>query len=228
METRISASVEETRITINGFTCPNCKVELNNPYVHAITKSNDKGYFQFYKTIIPKKYSDLCIFSIDQNNIQTMPVCIPPPPNSKYHTDIGPIILPPSISIKDSNAFGYTIPNSPVNVHLFKVNNRGIQIAQQAQAYSLPKYSLESSTTGFFNFNLPQSYSDEYKFFTSTSYQQQPSAKSNVLSYKLPSLFYLQWLLLPLLCLLFFYYFKKKKHKYYLAIYPKSLMIYNK
>jgi hypothetical protein len=227
METRISASVEETRITIHGVTCPDCKVELNNPYVHAVTKSDETGYFQFYKTIIPKKYSDLCIFSIDQNNVQTMPVCIPPPPNSKYHTDIGPIILPPSISIKDSNAFGYTIPNSPVSVHLFKVNNQGIQIPQKAQAYSLPKYPLKSSSTGFFNFNLPQSYSDEYKFFTSTSYQQQPSAKSNILSYQLPSLFYLHWFILPLFLLLFWYLFKKKR-KYYLAIYPKSLMIYNK
>jgi hypothetical protein len=118
METNISASVEETRVTIYGFTCPDCKVEINNPYIYAVTQSNEKGYFRFYKTIIPKKYSDICIFSIDKNNIQTMPVCIPPPPSSKYHTDIGPIILPPSVSLEESSAFGYTIPNSPVNVHL--------------------------------------------------------------------------------------------------------------
>ena len=227
METTITASVEETRVTIYGFTCPSCKVEINNPYVHAVTQSDDRGYFKFYKTIIPKKYSDLCVFSIDKNNIQTMPVCIPPPPDSKYHTDIGPIILPPSISLENSNAFGYTIPNSPVNIHLFKVDNKGLNFSPPIKAYSLPKYPLISSETGFFNFNLPQSYSSEYKFFTSTTYQEQASPKSNIISYRLPFSLYLHWFLIPLFLILFLK-FKKKKIKFLPAIYPKSLMIYNR
>ena len=227
METNISASVEETRISIYGFTCPKCKVEINNPYVHAVTQSNEKGYFQFYKTIIPKKYSDICIFSIDNNNIQTMPVCIPPPPNSKYHTDIGPIILPPSISLENSGAFGYTVPNSEVNVHLFKVNTKGLKLSKTANAYSLPKYPIMSSDTGFFDFNLPQSYSSEYKFFTSTVYEKQPSAKSNIISYELPYLIYFHWFLIPILVFLFFQ-FKKRNKKNLPAIYQKALILYNK
>jgi hypothetical protein len=59
METNISASVEETRVTIYGFTCPNCKVEINNPYIYAVTQSTVSNIFivQRISNIILKQTS---------------------------------------------------------------------------------------------------------------------------------------------------------------------------
>ena len=140
--TTISASIGENRVTIYGYTSPNSRVELSSPRVFSVTYSNTKGYFVFDKTLLPKNPSDLCLTSFDNNSRQTTPTCFPPPPATNYQTDIGPILLPPTISLENDKinpnttvtTSGQAIPDSQVNLSFYKVTDT-------AKSFSKPSTS---------------------------------------------------------------------------------------
>ena len=199
--TIITASVDENRVTIYGYTSPNSKVELSNAQVYAQTYSDDSGYFIFDKTLLPKvKLSDLCLTSTDNNSRQTTPVCFPAPPATNYHTDIGPILLPPTISLEESNinpdstvlTSGQAIPNSQVNINFYKVNDSAQAFrVKEALAYSLPSVTATTDSQGNFSLNLPTAYASDYRLYATAKFDNNYSPKSNTLIYILPSLFYL-------------------------------------
>ena len=91
----ISASIGENEVTIFGYTSPNSKVELTGIDIYSLDYSDNSGYFEFNKLVLPKNPSELCLQSKDDSNRSSSLVCVPPPPATNYHTDIGPIILPP-------------------------------------------------------------------------------------------------------------------------------------
>lgn len=195
----ISASIGENRVTIYGYTSPNSRVELSSPRVFAVTYSGSDGYFLFNKTLLPKNPSDLCLTSFDNNYRSTSPVCIPPPPVNNYHTDIGPILLPPTISLENDQinpnttivTSGQAIPNSQVNVSFYKINDSGVSFPKEVQAYSLPLVTAATDKDGNFSINLPTAYSSDYRLYASAKFNDNYSPKSNTLIYILPSLFYL-------------------------------------
>ena len=225
--TTVSASIPENRVTIFGYTSPNSRVELSSPKVFAVTYSNQEGYFIFDKSILPRNPSDLCLISFDNHGRATSPTCIPAPPPYNYHTDIGAILLPPTISLENSQidpnstviTSGQAIPNSIVNIHFYKVNDSGqsffnLDVAlakfrpKQVQAYSLPSITATSDSFGNFNLNLPTAYSSDYRLYASAKFNDNYSPKSNTLIYFLPSFFslFLQkypflYFLIPLLIL---------------------------
>ena len=211
--TNITASIGENRVTIFGYTSPKSRVELSSPKVFAVTYSNQDGYFEFEKILLPKNPSDLCLISLDDNQRSTSPVCIPPPPPYNYHTDIGPILLPPTISLENNQidpnstiiASGQAIPNSTISINFYKVNNSGLSFPKEVQAYSLPSLTANSDSLGNFNLNIPTAYSSDYRLYASAKFQDNYSPKSNTLIYFLPSFFtlFLQqhpflYLLIPL------------------------------
>ncbi len=195
----ISASIGENRVTIYGYTSPNSRVELSSPRVFAVTYSGSDGYFLFDKTLLPKNPSDLCLTSFDNNYRSTSPVCVPPPPINNYHTDIGPILLPPTISLENDQikpnttivTSGQAIPNSQVNVSFYKINDSGVSFPKEVQAYSLPLVTAATDKDGNFSINLPTAYSSDYRLYASAKFNDNYSPKSNTLIYILPSLFYL-------------------------------------
>lgn len=207
----VSASIGENIVTIYGFTSPFSRVELSSPRVFAFTYSNDSGAFAFNKTLLPKNPSDLCLSSIDDNYRRTFPVCIPPPPPTNYHTDIGPIILSPTLTldtdmIKPNSttvASGQSLPNSKIEIYLYQVNSNALvfpwlsqaltKINHPIYAFSLPHYSLTADHKGNYSFNLPTAYSSNYRLYSTAKYLDQQSPKSNTLTYVLPSLFSLFW-----------------------------------
>lgn len=202
----VSAKIENTSITIFGYTCKKCKVEMSNPYIYAATYSNDTGFFLFNKLIIPKKFSDICIVSTDKNNSQSPPTCIASPPATKYHTDIGPILLAPTISLNKSKitpyhtiiSQGQGIPNSIIKIHLFKNKDNAVLIPKEAQAYSLPILTIKADNEGNFNFNIPTVYQTNFRLFASSEYLDSSSPKSNTLIYHLPTYKdYFLFLILP-------------------------------
>lgn len=195
----ISASIGENQVTIDGYTSPESRVELSSPRVFAVTYSNPDGYFIFDKTILPRDPSDLCLVSIDNHNRQTFPVCIPPPPITNYHTDIGLILLPPTISLENDTinpnetvlTSGQSIPNSQISVHFYKVEDQAFSFPKEVQAYSLPSLSVNSDENGNFSLNLPTAYASNYRLYASTKFKSDYSPKSNTLIYFLPSLFWI-------------------------------------
>lgn len=197
--TTITASIGQNRVTIYGYTSPNSKVELTSPKVLALTQSDQEGYFLFDKTLLPKNPSDLCLTSVDNNSRETTPICFPPPPATNYHTDIGPILLPPTISLENNQinpnstvvTSGQSIPNSQVNLSFYKVDNSAKSFPKTANAYSLPSITATTDELGNFSLNLPTAYASDYRLYATAKFNDNYSPKSNTLIYILPSLFYL-------------------------------------
>lgn len=222
LSTIISAHIPETTVTINGFTSPLSKVEMTGINTYSLTYSDSDGYFEFPQNVLPKQLNELCFQSSDDNGLTTALVCIPPPPSNQYHTDIGPIILPPTIGLSQQSVSGNAIPNSPINIFLFTDNK---SLIKPAEAYSLPIYQTMSDEHGKYSFSLPL----QGRFFATTQYQSENSPKSVTLQYLLPSYNYLYLLsLILIMTLLFLFYLinkNKKNIRYLPALYPKSLIL---
>ncbi|MDD4410227.1 MAG: hypothetical protein PHE32_00775 [Candidatus Shapirobacteria bacterium] len=196
---KIFASIGENEVTIFGHTSPNSKVELTGVNIYSLTFSQNDGYFEFNKIILPKNPSELCLQTKDNYDRNSTLVCIPPPPAANYHTDIGPIILPPTISLEQDKinpnstiiTSGQSIPNSPITIFFYKVNDAAKSFPKTALAYSLPPLKAVSDDNGDYSLNLPTAYSSNYRLYTSVEYDGNNSPKSNTLLYFLPSLFWL-------------------------------------
>jgi hypothetical protein len=215
----ISAQINENEVTIFGYTSPFAKVELENYQVYSQTYSDSTGYFKFNRTLLPKNPPDLCLSATDLDNRHTVPVCIPPPPSTQYHTDIGPIILPPSLTLDSATisthsdtalASGQSLPNAPITIHFYQTQTNAPLLPLPASAFSLPRLTLNTDTQGHFSFSLPTIYSSRYRFFATTT----DSPKSTTLNYRLPGffyLYYLSYLFIFLLAIILFFFFKRRR-----------------
>jgi hypothetical protein len=198
----VSASIGHHRVTIFGHGPPHCIVELTSPQVYASVYSDADGYFIFDRTILPYDPGELCLSAIDDSNRRSLPVCIPPPPINNELTDIGPILLSPTLTLENgqikpnstSIASGQSIPNSLVNIYLYQVDSRAYAFPPSVQAFSLPVFSTSTDSLGNYSFNLPTAYSSNYRLYSTVIYRDDPSPKSNTLIYRLPSLLWLFWL----------------------------------
>lgn len=198
-DVNISASIGENEVTIFGFTSPNSKVELTGINIYSLTYSDNNGSFKFNKLILPKNPSEPCFQSKDNDGRSNTLVCIPPPPATNYHTDIGPIILPPTISLEQDKinpnstviSSGQSIPNAPLIVFFYKVNDGAKSFPKGVLAYSLPPIKTTTDENGNYSLNLPTAYSSNYRLYTSVKYDGSNSPKSNTLLYFMPSLFWL-------------------------------------
>lgn len=194
----ISASIGENEVTIFGYTSPNSRVELTGVNIYSLTFSQENGFFEFNKIILPKNPSEICLQTKDDHNRNSTLVCIPPPPATNYHTNIGPIILPPTVSLEEDKinpnstviTSGQSIPNSPVTIYFYKVNDSAKSFPKEALAYSLPPLQTVTDDNGNYNLNLPTAYSSNYRLYTSVKYDGNNSPKSNSLLYFMPSLFW--------------------------------------
>ena len=191
---RISASVGQNySTTIFGFGPPESRIELSSPRVFSATFSDNTGYFEFSNLVLPPNPQDLCLQALDVNHRTTQPVCVPPPPSSDYSYRLGPILLPPTISLDADQlnaqnttvASGQSFPNSDVLVTFFQVDPHPAIIVKPVVAIELPQLTLRSDTSGNFSFSLPTTYLTSYRFFVSAIYDNQPSPRSNPLFYTL-------------------------------------------
>jgi len=195
----VSAAVGENEVTIFGYTSPDSKVELTGINIYSLDYSDTNGYFEFNKLVLPKNSSELCLQSKDGSNRSSSLVCVPPPPATNYHTDMGPIILPPTISIDQNKinpnstvtSTGQSIPKSTVTVYFYKVNDSAESFPKTVKAYSLPQIETTTDQDGNYSINLPTAYASNYRFYTSVTYKDNFSPKSNTLLYTMPSLFWI-------------------------------------
>jgi len=229
VDVKISASIGENRVTIFGYTAPKIRVELSSQNVFDVTFSDSEGYYLFDKTLLPKNPGELCLSSLDDSGRRSLPTCIPAPPATNYHTDIGPIILPPTITLNSVDASGQSIPNSTVEIHFYQVKDNAPVFVKPAEAFALPVYSTQTDSTGNYSFSLPTAYQSNYRLYSTVKYSDNFSPKSNTLLYLLPTQNYTFIVVIFSLSIfiflyLLFNYFKHKKH-YYPAIfsYPLSL-----
>jgi len=237
----VSGSIDDSRVFIYGFTSPFARVELSSSKVYDVTFAKENGYFEFDRIIIPRNPGELCLLAVDDDLRHTNPVCIPPPPNTNYLTNIGPIILPPTITIDSETikansttaASGQSIPYSTISVYLYQVNARAPILSIPAQAFGLPVFSTKTDINGNYNLNIPTSLSSDYRLFSTVDFATLASPKSNTITYSLPQQFNIL-IMIPLFLstvllfvyLLYLYLHPTVRSRYLPAIFSYPVSIY--
>lgn len=182
-----------------GYTCPTCTVSVQNPGLYRSTEANsDTGRFEFAATFPSTLIEDICLVAQDKLNRVTMPVCIPPPPpNSKVA--IGPVIMPPTVSINNNNFFtgdriivsGQTVPSTDIKLSFFTDESKTtlralyqkINPVREAYAATLPKRDIKVDKQGNFTMNLPFEDPQYYRTFAQTVFEKAFSQKSVTLNF---------------------------------------------
>ena len=217
----VSATIGESRLTLFGWTSPQSLVELQGQRVSESVIANDQGYFFFDRILLPAPrsprsasgvgeveptYPELCLTSIDTQSRASFPTCLPPLPLGSFDISIGPVLLPPTLSLSKGNflpneqviAQGLTIPNSEVNIFLANNLTHSLRFSfiPSVYAYFIPRYQIKADANGHFEFNLPSSpptSGTSWKVFAAATHLGSPSPKSNTLTFRI--LGWWEWLL---------------------------------
>lgn len=224
----VSAAIPENRLTIFGYTSPSSRVEISNPDIFSVTYSGTDGYFIFDRIIVTKNTGEYCLSSKDDSLRATPPLCLPAPPPINTSTDIGPIILAPTLSLEKNSdgqliSSGQSVPDSNLTLYFFQTEKKP-SLTKAANAIGLPQLTTTTDPEGHFSLNLPNQYVSDFRYFaTVITPKGLPSAKSNTLFFTFPQspnyLFLL--LFLPLLLLLLL--IRRRKIHYLPAVIPPCL-----
>lgn len=218
----ISAQVPGNSLTIFGYTSPDSRVELSSSKVFAVTYSQSDGYYIFDNLTLPRQSQDLCLTSQDESNRLNNPVCIPEPPLTNNYTEIGPVLLSPTLSLDLQNQYssGQSIPNSIIRVYLYQQSSP-VSIVKTVQAFSLPILETKSDSRGNYSLNLPNTTATNYRIFATTQYLDANSPKSNTLLYHPNYFISLLYLIIPLIIIIvsLYFIFKKSRRRFLPAIY---------
>lgn len=190
---------EANRSTLFGFTCPGCKVSTQNAGMYRSTSADtETGRFEFVSAFPSDLVEDICLVSQDELNRVTMPVCVPPPaPNTI--ASIGPIIMPPTVSINNNNFYtgdriivsGKTAPSTDIKLSFFTDESKTtlralyqrINPIHEAYAATLPKRDIKVDKLGNFTMNLPFEDPQYYRTFAQTIFEKAFSQKSVTLNF---------------------------------------------
>jgi hypothetical protein len=206
----ISADIGSPVLKLWGYGSPNSRIEVSGDKVSDFTYSASDGYFEFQKVYLPSPdnafYPELCLIGIDVDGRSTPPTCIPPLPANGFSYDIGPVILPPTLSLEAGTvapstqveASGITIPDSEVKIVMAEDNVLAgsksgqslahFDIVKKAKAYFIPNYTVRSDRQGNFSFNMPSTSITNWRIFAITNYSQGArSPKSNTLIFNVIS-----------------------------------------
>jgi len=199
--TNVSMFIGEYRFTLFGYTSPKALVTFQGLGIFDQTYADENGYFEFKNRFSPFSPREACLTSQDQLGRLTNPVCLPPFPVN-YNVSIGPVIMPPTISLDKNNYWigdevilsGQTIPNTNVRLKLFSEEKKISNLIQswisfnnllikQAEAFTFPNVDIKSDEKGNFSIYLPSSSTKKFRLFAQTIFQNENSPKSLVLNF---------------------------------------------
>lgn len=249
-----SVSIGEYRFTLFGYTSPFAEVTLSGQGIADQTTADEKGFFEFENRFSPFSPHEACLSAKDQFGRISSPVCLPPFP-TQYNVTIGPVIMPPTISLDKDVYFigdkviltGQTIPNTDVNLLIFTQPSNILlthfQFPKPVEAFSLPKLSIKSDEKGNFSISLPSSNAQNFKLFTQAVFKNNQSPNSIFLKLKIEPVwmivlrfFLFFWLFLKSRLLetiiileiisLLAYFFNIFFHPYYLIPKKRSIVLY--
>lgn len=226
----ISARVPTYSLTIFGYTSPNSRVELSNATTFAAAYSDSQGYFLFDHLYLPRHSQDLCLSSQDESNRLNNPTCFPEPPINLTYSEIGPVLLSPTISLDltSLSSSGQSIPNTALKIYLYRQDSP-LSFVKSVSAFSLPILETKTDAGGNYSLNLPATTAN-YRLFASAEYLGANSPKSNTLLYQNAPGFSFLLFLLPLLIisLSLFFLFKKSPRRFLPALfYNKDITPYH-
>lgn len=195
-----SLYVGEFRFTLFGYTSPFAEVTFSGQGIFDKTTADKNGYFEFKNRFSPFSPREACLMSKDQFGRISSPLCLPPFP-VRYNVEIGPVIMPPTVSLNKNGYFigdkailtGQTVPNSDINLSIFvdkKFTDNFISSAnpffpKAVEAFSMPKLKFLSDKNGNFSISLPSSSSKKYRLFVQTGFKNSYSPNSLVLKLKI-------------------------------------------
>ena len=124
-----SVSIGEFKFSLFGYTSPFALVTFEGMGIFDQTTADGKGYFQFNNRFSPFSKREACLSSKDQFGRLSSPVCLPPFPVD-YNVSIGPVIMPPTVSLDKKDYFmgdqvmlsGQAVPNTEVKLSVFGDN----------------------------------------------------------------------------------------------------------
>ncbi|GIW64537.1 MAG: hypothetical protein KatS3mg092_0470 [Patescibacteria group bacterium] len=195
-----SVSIGDYRFTLFGYTSPFAEVTFSGQGIADQTTADEKGFFEFENRFSPFSPHEACLSAKDQFGRISSPVCLPPFP-TQYNVTIGPVIMPPTISL-DKNIYfigdqviltGQTIPDTDVNLSIFTQSSNNIisniiskfQFPKLVEAFSLPKLLIKSDEKGNFSISLPSSTAQNFKLFTQAVFKNNQSPNSIFLKLKI-------------------------------------------
>lgn len=199
---QVSASIGENRYSLYGYTSPGALVTIQGLGLYDQTFARSDGYYSFDNRFSPLSSHEACISAQDQLGRLTTPTCIPPFSVEK-NVNIGPIILPPTVSFNKDKYYsgeeiqltGQAIPNSPVDLSIFtdkqssrspaaridRLITRVTNPVGDVEAYSLPELATMTDKTGNYSVSLKKSRPETLRVFSQTSFNKDLSPKSNTL-----------------------------------------------
>lgn len=199
----ISTTLGSPVLKLWGYGSPMSRVEVSGYGVSDFTFARSDGYFEFDNTFLPNPgqmtYPELCLTEIDSEARATTPTCIPALPINEFSYNVGPVILPPTISLTQGTispgnqieASGMTLPNSTVKIVLAEDSGDssiGFRLVEPLYAYYIPDYTVRSDGKGYFSLNLPDTTPKSWNIFAITDYNQNAtSPKSNTLKFNVIS-----------------------------------------
>lgn len=196
----VTATVGHDLFTLFGYTSPFAVVTLEGIGIFDKTTADKKGYFAFANRFSPLSWREPCLSAKDQFGRLTMPVCLPPFP-TKIEANIGPVLLPPSISVDKKDYFmndqvilsGQAIPNTEVDISVFVDENRStFALVQGVSALTLPKLQAKADALGNYSLVIPSSYPEYFRIFGQSRFDRELSPKSNTINVKVLSI----WMIL--------------------------------
>ncbi len=183
-DVNVSANIGEGILEIFGYASPNALVILEGRGIYEETTSDKNGYFLFKNRRIRIRSQEVCIRAFINSAASSQPVCFPIP--AKKYIRIGPIILPPIVSMnKLSYAIsdfaviqGSAVPNTAIKVKFFSTDTEDIGTS----GISLPELSTQSTSDGNFSINIPSNIDQRLRFYAQTTYDDIDSGKSTTLT----------------------------------------------
>lgn len=187
----IQGTIPGVKMSIYGYSSPKATVQLFGNGFSEETTTKEDGYFIFNDKFYPFSPKEICLTSQDVFGRITNPVCIPPVTEKKQF-EIGPIILPPTISLNKGdykigeNAIltGQGVPNKEVFISFFTKNeiNKTLSLVKDTYAYSIPKLSAKTDKNGDFSISIPTNSENQIKSFAQIDFDGNNSYKSTTLT----------------------------------------------
>ncbi len=208
----VSLSIGEYRFSLFGYSSPGALVTIEGMGIYDQTYANSEGYFEFKNRFSPLSPREACLTAQDQFGRISSPACLPPFP-TRYNVTIGPVILPPTISLDKLDYFigdkvvvsGQTIPDKEIDFSLFIDEKKSIVsylafLVKPVEALTFPKLETKADKKGNFSLSFPSSKSDFFRLFARVNYQKETSPKSITLNFKILPI----WMIIIKLFLLIF------------------------
>ncbi|OGG03724.1 hypothetical protein A2W14_05025 [Candidatus Gottesmanbacteria bacterium RBG_16_37_8] len=201
-------------VRLYGYTSPRTIVYADAVRTEGLTVSDSNGFFVIDNLSLSNEAREICLLARDQEERTSSPLCLPVP-QTVIKKNIGPIIMPPTLSLSHNifyvgqriYAEGKSLPNQQISIALFeersgfiKRNLSKVFTVGTVHAFAIPQLEVKTDSHGNFNFSLPSAKSIGFRVFAKGQFQNNPIPNSRTIYFFVnPKSYLLLKMLIPLL-----------------------------